>query len=97
MGSGLVKKKSYKGICKYASPLSDDEQKWFNYCIKKNIRISPAPTERGLYPSDWKVEIRLGPYNKKEKAHLSPISYNDKEIWPAINKARKYYYDKHTR
>jgi uncharacterized protein YjbK len=97
MGSGLVKKKSYKGLMEYTKTLSLEEQKYFNYCVKNNIRISPVPTTQGLYPDEWKIEIRLGPYKKGEKSHKSPLSYNSKEIWPAINKVRKFYYDKRTR
>ena len=55
MGSGL-KKKSYKGLMEYAKGLSLEEQKWFNYCINNNIRISPVPTTRGLQPDEWKIE-----------------------------------------
>jgi len=97
MGSGLAKKRSYKGLSAYAETLSLEEQKHFNYCIKNNIRISPIPTTQGLYPDEWKIEIRLGPYKKGEKSHVSPLSYNDKEIWLEINKTRKFYYDKRTR
>jgi len=96
MGSGL-KKKSYKGLMEYAEALSLEEQKWFNYCINNNIRISPVPTTRGLQPDKWKIEIRLGPYQKGEKAHRSPLSYDSKEIWPEIYKTMKFYYDKRTR
>jgi len=97
MGSGLVKKRSYKGLSAHAETLSLEEQKYFNYCIKNNIRISPTPTTQGLFPDEWKIEIRLGPYKKEEKSHKSPLSYNSKEIWPEINKTRKFYYDKRTR
>ena len=81
----------------YAKVLSLEEQKWFNYCINNNIRISPVPTTRGLQPGKWKIEIRLGPYQKDEKAHRSPLFYDSKEIWPEIYKTMKFYYDKRTR
>ncbi len=97
MGSGLVKKKSYKGLSKYAKTLTNEEQLHFNYCINNNYRISPKPTTQGLFPDLWFIEIRIGPYKKNEKAHVSPVSYNDKDIWPAIKKTMKYYYDKRTR
>ena len=97
MGSGLAKKKSYKGLSKYSKTLTNEEQLHFNYCINNNYRISPKPTTQGPFPDLWFIEIRLGPYTKNEKAHVSPVSYNDKDIWPAIRKTMKYYYDKRTR
>lgn len=97
MGSGLAKKKAYKGLSKYAKTLTNEEQLHFNYCINNNYRISPKPATRGLFPDFWHIEVRLGPYKKGEKAHISPTPYDDKEIWPAIKKARKYYYEKRTK
>jgi len=97
MGSGLKKPKNYKGLNKYHKTLTDEEQIHFNYCVNNNYRISPKPATKGLFPDSWRVEIRLGPYTKGEKAYISPLSYDDKEIWPAIKKARKYYYEKRTK
>jgi len=97
MGSGLKKPKNYRGLNKYYDKLTHEEQLHFNYCINNNYRISPKPATTGLFPDIWFVEIRLGPYKKNEKAHISPVFYNDKEIWPAIKKAMKFYYDKRTR
>jgi hypothetical protein len=96
MGSGVKKPKGYKGLMKYAQHLNNEEQIHFNYCVNNNYRISPKPATKGLFPDAWFVEVRLGPYQKNEKAHISPVSYDDKGIWPAINKAMKFYYDKHT-
>jgi|TARA_B100001059_G_scaffold85935_1_gene84025 hypothetical protein len=97
MGSGLKKPKNYKGLNKYHENLNNEEQLHFNYCINNNYRISPKPATKGLFPDSWYVEVRLGLYKKGEKAHISPISYDDKGIWPAIKKARKYYYEKRTK
>lgn len=97
MGSGIKQKKSYKGLNKYAKILSNEEQLHFDYCVNNNYRISPKPNTQGLYPHFWFIEIRIGLYKKKEKAHISPAIYNSKEIWPAIRKTMKYYYDKRTR
>jgi len=97
MGSGLAKKKSYKGLMKYVKSLTNEEQLHFNYCINNNYRISPKPATKGLFPDTWFVEVRLGPYKKNEKVHISPVSYDDKGIWPAIKKAMKFYYDKRTK
>jgi hypothetical protein len=97
MGSGLKKPKNYKGLNKYHENLTNEEQIHFNYCVDNNYRISPKPASTGLFPDSWYVEVRLGPYTKGEKAHISPVSYDDKGIWPAIKKARKYYYEKRTK
>tara|TARA_R100001463_G_scaffold29711_3_gene67598 strand:- start:1909 stop:2202 length:294 start_codon:yes stop_codon:yes gene_type:complete len=97
MGSGLKKPKSYKGLNKYYKNLTNEEQLHFNYCINNNYRISPKPATQGLSPDLWYVEVRLGPYKKNEKAHVSPEAYDDKNIWPAIKKTMKFYYDKHTK
>lgn len=97
MGSGLKKPKNYKGLNKYANVLTNEEQIHFNYCVNNSYRISPKPATTGLFPDSWHVEIRLGPYKKGEKAHVSPTVYDDKGIWPAVKKIRKYYYDKRTK
>ena len=93
MGSGLKdKKKKDKWMPQY-SP-TPEEIVWRDFCVKKNIRISP----KGIYqnPDNWNIEIRLGPYKKGEKSYTSPEVYDRKTIWPAYYKMCKYYYDKHT-
>ena len=45
MGSGLTSRKKRLNYSMPSYDLSTDEIKWRNFCIKKNIRISP----RGIY------------------------------------------------
>ena len=65
------------------------------YCINNNIRISPKPTQQGMYPEEWRVEVRIGPYKKGEKPNLSPDVYGPGEIQKQIYKASIYYYNKY--
>jgi len=74
---------------------SDEEFKWYKYCVNNNIRISPYGINND---SDrWHIAISLGPYKKNEKPNLSPSKYCRKTIWPEYYKMCKYYYDKYTR
>ena len=97
MGSGLKKKSNHKGLS-YAFNNCyvphKDYNKWDTYCIHNNIRVSPAPTQSGLYPEEWRVEIRLGPYKRGEKAYLTPNVYTVDNIFQEIERIKKYYYDK---
>jgi len=96
MGSGLKKKSNYKGLNTGFIP-SEEQMEWSKYCIRNNIRISPAPTQQGLYPEEWRIEIRIGPYKKGEKPYLSPNVYTADNIWEELYNMKKYYYDKRTR
>ena len=93
MGSGLKDKKKKKWMPQYLP--TAEEIKHRDYCIKNDIRISPA----GIYgdPDNWHIEIRLGPYKRGEKGYKSPNAYDKKTIWPEYYRMCKYYYDKHTR
>jgi hypothetical protein len=95
MGSGLKKKSNYKGLMVYEP--SPEEASWSRYCIRNNIRISPKPTQQGMYPEEWRIEVRIGPYKKGEKAYLSPNVYTADNIWKELYNMKKYYYDKRTR
>ena len=64
-------------------------------CINNNVRINPVPTKPGGYPEEWRIEVRLGPYKKGEKAHLSPSVYTHENIHQEMRRMQKYYYDKH--
>ena len=66
MGSGLKKKKSYKGLNNGFTP-TPEQIEWHRYCVNYNIRISPKPTQQGMQPEEWRIEGRLGPYKKGEK------------------------------
>ena len=49
MGSGVKKKKSYKGLNTGFTP-SAIQIEYDRYCINNNIRISPKPTQQGMHP-----------------------------------------------
>jgi len=97
MGSGLRKKSNHKGL-NYAFNKCyiqhKDYNKWNAYCIHNDIRISPAPTQKGPRPEEWRVEVRLGPYKRGEKAYLTPNVYTADNIFQEIERIKKYYYDK---
>lgn len=96
MGSGLKKKSSYKGLSTGFVP-NDEQLMWDDYCVKNNIRISPTPTQQGLYPEEWRIAISVGPYKRGEKPYLSPNVYTADNIWQELYNMKKYYYDKRTR
>ena len=93
MGSGLKKKAKYKGLNTGFTP-NEEQRKWSRYCINNNIRIIPAPTQRGMYPEEWRIAINIGPYEKGEKTYLSPNVYTADNIWQELYNMKKYYYDK---
>jgi hypothetical protein len=69
---------------------SDEERKWYEYGIKKEIKISPRAAEQGINPKKWYIEIF-----SKNKWVRSPHVYDKQTIWPEFYKMYKYYYDKH--
>ena len=88
-------KTTHKGLSYNYPTMSKQENEINSWCIRNNIRISPVPTKPGLFPEEWHIEIRLGPYKKGEKAHLSPSVYTHENIHHEIRRMQKYYYDKH--
>ena len=88
MGSGLKKKKSYKGLNNGFTP-TQEQIEWHRYCVNNNIRISPKPTQQGMQPEEWRIEVRLGPYKKGEKAFLSPNVYTVDNIWQELYNMKK--------
>ena len=88
-------KTTHKGLSYNYPIMSKQENEINSCCIRNNIRISPVPTKPGLFPEEWHIEIRLGPYKKGEKAHLSPSVYTHENIHQEIRRMQKYYYDKH--
>jgi len=67
------KKSTHKGLM-YNYPSMNKQENIINiWCINNNVRINPVPTKPGGFPEEWRIEVRLGPYTKGEKAHLSPI------------------------
>ena len=96
MGSGVKKKGAYKGL--NTGFISSAEQtEYHRYCVNNDIRISPKPTQQGMYPEEWRIEVRIGPYKKGEKAYLSPNVYTAENIHQELYNMKKYYYDKRTR
>jgi len=55
MGSGMRKKGAYKGLNTGFLPLPEHIE-YDRYCINNNIRISPKPTQQGMYPEEWRIE-----------------------------------------
>ena len=54
-----------------------EERAAYNYCVKNNIRISPVGIKEDS--QRWRIEIRMGPYKRGERANVSPSIY-DKRI-----------------
>ena len=92
MGSGLRKNKYSQPLPNYTA--NSDEKKWYNFCVKNNIRISP----HGILNEQqkWKIAIKTGPYVRGEKVNLSPAIYDKNTIWPEFYKMCKYYYEKYS-
>ena len=57
---------------------SEEELKWYRYCVRNNIRISPYGISGD--GNQWKIAINLGAYKKYEKPNLSPEAYGPGEI-----------------
>jgi hypothetical protein len=72
---------------------TEEEWEWYLFCVRKDIRISPWGIPNDM--NRWKICINLGPYKRGEKRNLSPFIYDRKQIWPAMFKMCKYYYDKY--
>ena len=91
MGSGLKSRKKNKSMPNYFP--SEEENKWRNFCVNKNIRISPL----GIYNEEkkWRIGIAIGPYKKNETIHIAPSIYDQHTIWIEYYKMCKYYYDKY--
>ena len=91
MGSGLRSKKKNKWMPQYMA--TEEQIKHRDYCIKNDIRISPAGIKDD--PNHWRIEIRLGPYKRGEKGYVSPNIYDKDTIWIEYYRMCKYYYDKY--
>ena len=53
--------------------------------------------EKGMHPTQFKVSVALGPYQKFEKPALSPKVYSIEQIIEQKFTACKYYYEKYKR
>jgi len=97
MGSGVKKKSNYKGLTHAFNKCytaNKDADIWHKYCIDNDIRISPVPTETGMFPEEWRISVCLGPYKRGEKAYISPNVYTIHNIHQQLEISKKYYYDK---
>ncbi len=88
------RKRGYVGLGGSQWSPHKEHHKWNSYCVDNNIRIAPQPTQRGLYPEEWRIAITLGPYKRGEKSYLSPNVYTVDNIYEEIERMKKYYYDK---
>lgn len=89
----MAKKKKNYSLPNYLA--SEEENKAYRYCVRNNIRISYKGIQDDA--DHWRIEVRLGPYVKGEKAYVSPEIYDRKTVSAAYYKMCKYYYDKRTR
>jgi len=74
---------------------NEEERAAYNYCVRNNIRISPIGIKEDS--QKWKIEIRMGPYKRGERANVSPSIYDKHTIWPEYYRMCKYYYEKYRR
>jgi hypothetical protein len=89
MKSIYGKRKNYTMPSYLATP---EEEAAYKYCVRNNIRISPKGIQND--PDHWKIEIRMGPYKRGERANEAPSIYCRKTVWPEFYRMCKYYYDK---
>lgn len=89
------KKNTHKGLMYNYPSMTSQEDKINTWCIHNNVRISQVPTKMGMFPEEWRLEVRLGTYKKGEKAHLSPSVYTHENVHQELRRMQKYYYDKH--
>ena len=69
---------------------SDDERKAYMYCVRNNIRISPA-----AIPGDndhWHIEIF-----SNNKWNASPQKFDKTEVWGVCYNYCKHYYEQNRR
>ena len=45
-----------------------EERAAYNYCVRNDIRISPISVKEDS--QKWKIEIRMGPYKRGERANV---------------------------
>ena len=66
-----------------------DERKYYQYCVRNNIRISPIGTD---VIGKWKIGISTE--DNYRKIYHAPHIYDRDTIWIEFYKFCKYYYDK---
>ena len=85
------KKKGYIGLNTGFVP-SNEQLKWFDYCNKKGIIISPIPASKEQFPESWHVGVSFSKDFKK--VYKTPHVYEKEDIWEETYKTMKFYYDK---
>ena len=89
-----VLSKRQKEQAKYKLPdfhISKEQQKYYDYCVKSNIIISPIGIQNT--PGKWYIGIST-PDNYK-KVYKSKHIYDKNQVWDAMFEMCKYYYDKY--
>ena len=89
------KKSGHRGLSYNVPNMTKEERDVNHWCINNNVRISPVPTKPGMFPEEWRIDVRLGPYKKGEKGNLSPSVYTHENIHQELRRMQKYYYDKY--
>ena len=85
--------KRQKEQIKYRVPQyypSDDEQKWYMYCIENDIRISPI----GISQTPGKWYIGISAQSDYRKVYKSKHIYDKDTLWIEFFNMCKFYYDK---
>jgi len=72
---------------------SDEEHKWYTYCIENGIIISPMGIKDNF--NEWRIGVAFKGNHKK--VNLSPSIYNRDIVWEQFYLMCKYYYDKYRR
>ena len=67
---------------------SKEEQLAYMYCVGNNIQVSPQGVLGKL--NEWKVAVCIN----GGEWHVSPKTYNAKEIWKTYYEFCLYYYNK---
>ncbi len=85
--------KRQKEQAKYRLPEcnpTEDQKKYYDYCVNKNIIISPIGIN--ATPGKWYIGIST-PDNYK-KVYKSKFIYDKDQVWEEMFNMCKYYYDK---
>lgn len=68
---------------------SEEERKWYMYCVRNDIIISPVGT-----PDPGKWYIGISDKSNHKKVYNSKFIYDKDTVMVAFYEMCKYYYDK---
>ena len=68
-----------------------EEIKMIGWCINKGISVSISPDWSDEF-NRWKIEVHI-----KNRTHVDPERYEDKDVYDKFLKYYKYYYDKYNK